>query len=195
MAKKVVLVTGAAIGIGRAVAFEMAKSGCRVIINYNTHKKEAEDLCAEIVRGGGEATTIHADLSNMSQLRAMFDRIDALGLTLDVLVNNAGISESMPFLEVTEEHFDRITAVDWRGVFLLRPAGGTAHDRGREKGRYRQYFLKPCRRLLAEFDRLRRREIRRLEIHEKRRDGVSAERNPRRRDRTRLYGGRAPLDR
>ena len=46
MAKKVVLVTGAAIGIGRAVAFEMAKSGCRVIINYNTHKKEAEDLCA-----------------------------------------------------------------------------------------------------------------------------------------------------
>ena len=39
MAKKVVLVTGAAIGIGRAVAFEMAKSGCRVIINYNTHKK------------------------------------------------------------------------------------------------------------------------------------------------------------
>lgn len=118
MAKKVVLVTGAAIGIGRAVAFEMAKSGCRVIINYNTHKKEAENLCAEIVRGGGEATTIHADLSNMSQLRAMFDQIDALGLTLDVLVNNAGVSESMPFLEVTEEHFDRITAVDWRGVFF-----------------------------------------------------------------------------
>lgn len=118
MGKKVVLVTGAAIGIGRAIAYEMAKSGYHVIINYNTHQKEAEALQTEITKIGGTSHVIHADLSNMDQLRSMFAQIDELGLTLDVLVNNAGVSESMPFLEVTEEHFERITFVDWRGVFF-----------------------------------------------------------------------------
>lgn len=118
MTKKVALVTGAAIGIGRAVAHELAKTGFDVVVNYNAHEQEARTLCAEIENTGRKAYPVHADLTRMEDLRAMFAFIDERGLQLDVLVNNAGVSESMPFLDVTEEHFNRITAVDWRGVFF-----------------------------------------------------------------------------
>ena len=118
MSRKVALVTGAAIGIGRAVAYELAKTGFDVVVNYNTHKQEAQTLCAEIEKIGRKVYPIHADLAKMDDLYAMFKTIDQQKLKLDVLVNNAGVSESMPFLEVTEDHFNRITSVDWRGVFF-----------------------------------------------------------------------------
>ena len=112
------MVTGAAIGIGKAVAYKLAKTGFDIVVNYHSHEQEAQRLCAEIEKIGRKAYPIHADLAKMEELNAMFGRIDELNLNLDVLVNNAGVSESMPFLEVTQEHFDRITAVDWRGVFF-----------------------------------------------------------------------------
>lgn len=118
MTKKIALVTGAALGIGKAVAYELALNGYDVVINYHNHPEEAKELAKKIESTGAKTYLIYADLSKLADIEALFAEIAAQKLHLDVLVNNAGVSESMPFLEVTEEHFDRINNVDWKGVFF-----------------------------------------------------------------------------
>ena len=117
---KVVLVTGAGHGIGRAVAERFVAEGCRVVVNDIDHAR-----VSEVVEGiGGDACLpVAADVSDSTQVKAMFDATLSKFGTLDVLVNNAGlINTSCHFLEGDEAWWDRVQSVNLRGVFLCSHA-------------------------------------------------------------------------
>lgn len=117
--RKNVLITGAVRGIGRQTAIAMAREGYNVLINYHSSRQEAQDLC-DLCRKeyGVEAYPVYADMGNVAEIRAMFAEIETLVPQMDVLVNNAGISSEVYFLDATEADFDRMTAIDWKGVYF-----------------------------------------------------------------------------
>ena len=115
---KVVAVTGAAAGIGRALAERFAEAGCRVIVN-DLDPEMAESAAAEIAADDLDAVGIGADVSNGDEVGAMFDRIDDEYGRIDVLVNNAGlVSPMLHFFEADEAWWRRIIDVNLTGHFL-----------------------------------------------------------------------------
>jgi 3-oxoacyl-[acyl-carrier protein] reductase len=117
---KSALVTGAAVGTGRAIAIELARRGCDVAVNYSRSEDEAEETAAEVRAAGCRALALRADVSDDGAVRAMAERaIGELG-RLDVLVNNAGVTSFIPHgdLEgVREEDWNRILGVNLKGPF------------------------------------------------------------------------------
>lgn len=116
--KKVCVVTGASKGIGRAIALEMAKNDYYVAVNYNSDKKGAEEVCKEINQNGGKAIAIQADVGELKQIRMLVDEVIKQYKKIDVWVNNAGISSEAYFLDTTEEFFDKMNRVDWKGLYF-----------------------------------------------------------------------------
>jgi NAD(P)-dependent dehydrogenase (short-subunit alcohol dehydrogenase family) len=118
LAGKVVLVTGAGNGIGRALAERFAGAECRVVVN-DVDAATAKTTAAEITASGAAAIGIAADVSNGEQVGAMFDHIaDEFG-HIDVLVNNAGmVSPMLHFFEADEAWWRRIIDVNLTGHFL-----------------------------------------------------------------------------
>jgi glucose 1-dehydrogenase len=119
---KVALVTGAGSGIGHAIASRFGREGARVAVNYHGSEDEAERLAAELSRCCERSLAIGADVSKRDEVGSMVSgAVEELG-PIDVLVNNAGIGESAPFLEIEEESWDRVLAVDLKGAFLCAQA-------------------------------------------------------------------------
>src|SRR5919204_393113 len=119
---KVALVTGAASGIGKAIAIEMARQGASVVVNYHSDKDPGQPVVDEITAAGGKAITIQADVSRSDDINRMVQQaVEKLG-KIDVLVNNAGIEHRAPFLEKTEQEWDLTLAVDLKGPFLCSQA-------------------------------------------------------------------------
>ena len=115
---KVALVTGASRGIGRAIAERLAAAGAAVAVNYASHAPGAEEVVAAIKSAGGDAFAIQADVSRVPEVVRLFDATIAHFGRLDVLVNNAGIMFSKPVAQTTEAEFDRIFAINVKGVFF-----------------------------------------------------------------------------
>lgn len=120
MEKKVVLITGASKGIGKATAEEFAKKGYNVIINYNNSKEEAEELSRNIEKTYNVQTLIvKCDISNEQEVKKMVDiSVDKFG-KIDILVNNAGIAIDKPFEEKTLEDFKKTFETNVYGMFLV----------------------------------------------------------------------------
>ena len=119
---KTVLVTGAGRGIGRTIAAGFAAEGANLCINYAHSKDEAEAAVAEIRAAGGHAIACQADIADAAQVSAMVEAaIDAFD-SIDVLVNNAGLSIDGPFLDMSEQDWDRVYAVNLKGPFLVSQA-------------------------------------------------------------------------
>jgi NAD(P)-dependent dehydrogenase (short-subunit alcohol dehydrogenase family) len=117
-AGKIVLVTGAQRGIGRAIAVRFAEAGADVAINFLDDKAAAESAAAQISALGRRATTIAADISKSEEARRLVaDAERALG-PLDVLVNNAGIFPRAPFLELTEDTWDAVLDTNLKATFV-----------------------------------------------------------------------------
>src|ERR1700680_4818513 len=115
---KVVLVTGAAHGIGQAIALRFGSEGAQVIVN-DVNAAGAEAAAQAIVANGGLAIAGTADVSDKSQVDRLFDMVLERFGTVDVLVNNAGlINVERHFLEADEGWWDRILAVNLKSVFL-----------------------------------------------------------------------------
>jgi 3-oxoacyl-[acyl-carrier protein] reductase len=93
-----------------------------VVINHLARPAEAVTLASDIEHSGGRALVIEADVTRTDQIAAMMKQvIDTLGL-VDVLVNNAGIIQEKPFLETTDDDWDRMLTVDLKSVFLVSRA-------------------------------------------------------------------------
>lgn len=89
-----ILITGGSRGIGAATALQAGRSGYHVVINYKQSDDAASSLVCDIIRTGGKATAIQADVGQQDQVRRLFEQVDAEIGRLDVLVNNAGVLTS-----------------------------------------------------------------------------------------------------
>ena len=116
------VVTGSSKGIGRAIATRLGRDGANVIVNYNSDPKGAEEAVKEIRAFGVRAEALKADLGSVPSVESLLTTaIETLG-SLDILVNNAGIEAHAPFWDVTEADFDRVLAVNLKGVFFASQA-------------------------------------------------------------------------
>ena len=121
---KVALVTGGSRGIGRAIALALAGQGAQVAVNYVTNRDAADEVVQQI--GEGRAVAIQGDVADAGDAKRLVkETIEAFG-SLQILVNNAGLTQDNLMLRMSEEAWDRVMAVDLRGAYLttkvaLRP--------------------------------------------------------------------------
>ena len=119
------LITGAASGIGRATALALATAGFDVAVNYSRSEDAAQNT-AELARGRGvRARTIRCDVSDDASVRTMLAEVEQEFGRIDALVNNAGITSSVPagdFENMTADEWDRVFAVNVRGIFQVTRA-------------------------------------------------------------------------
>ncbi len=122
---KIALITGGSRGIGKSAALSVAQRNVGVILTFNSHPEEAESVVAEIKRQGGQAVALHLDVARVHSFDE-FARQVAQTLaaqwqqkTFDYLVNNAGIAQRTLIQDTTEEQFDQLTNVHFKGPFFL----------------------------------------------------------------------------
>ncbi len=118
---KLALVTGASRGIGAAIAVRLAKEGASVIVHYSANKVRAEGVVDQIQKAGGQAEAIGADLYKKDAVKTLAAFTDQafggkFGGRLDILVNNAGTVDFGPFLETSEETYDRMFDLNVRAL-------------------------------------------------------------------------------
>ena len=116
--RPVAVITGAAKGIGRQIAVTLAEKGYDIAVNYHSSPELAQEVCREAERFGGRAEAFYGDMGKVEDIRCMYGRITEQFSAIDLVVNNAGLSSEVYFLDATEEMFDRMTGVDWKGVFF-----------------------------------------------------------------------------
>lgn len=116
LACKRAVVTGAASGIGRAIAVALTAEGARVVL---ADRASCADTEAAIRNAGGEVASVPTDVSSEAEVRKLFEAVESRLGGLAILVNNAGILIEKPLLETTAEDFDRLMGVNLRGVFLV----------------------------------------------------------------------------
>lgn len=114
---KVALVTGARRGMGKAHALALAAQGAKVVIT-DIDLNECELVADEVRAQGGETMCFKLDVSSKADVEKVFDEVVEKYGRLDILVNNAGIYASKPFLEMTEEEWDRTIDINLKGEFL-----------------------------------------------------------------------------
>ncbi len=116
--KKTVLITGASGGIGQAIARKFAELNYNVVICYNTNIAGAEELLQELKFKGADAIIVQADVSDEKQVEELFDEAEKAFGGVDVLINNAGISQIKMLNDVTSEEWDKMFSVNTKSAFL-----------------------------------------------------------------------------
>lgn len=118
----VALVTGSGRNIGRAIALELAKQGCAVIVNTSSNREAGEAVVAELERVGVEALYVQADVGKASDVTAMAEAALARFGKVDMLINNAAIRPEKPFLELSDDDWRRTLAIDLDSAFYTARA-------------------------------------------------------------------------
>ncbi|MCK8823950.1 3-oxoacyl-[acyl-carrier-protein] reductase [Fuchsiella alkaliacetigena] len=114
---KVAVVTGSSRGIGRAIALDFAKAGAKVVVNYRSKEKKAEEVVEQIRDLGQESFAVQADVTKMADVKSMLAAAkDSFG-SIDILVNNAGITRDGLLLRMKEEDWQTVLDVNLTGTF------------------------------------------------------------------------------
>lgn len=123
MDRKTALITGGAKGIGKQISLDLAEEGYNIVVNYHNDRESADEICKRANEYGVESLAVYADMGNVKDIEQMyqiaFEKFDVI----DLVVNNAGISSEVYFLDATEEMFDGMTAIDWKGLFFSSQFG------------------------------------------------------------------------
>jgi 3-oxoacyl-[acyl-carrier protein] reductase len=116
------VVTGGSRGIGRAIALELAAAGNRVVLTFRTEAARAGETVQEIVRRGGEALAIPADVTSVDAVKSLAERVGRDCAGADILVNNAGVIRDALFPFMKEEDWDYVLDIDLKGAFRVTKA-------------------------------------------------------------------------
>lgn len=116
---KLVLVTGAGTGIGRGIAMEAARNGADVVLHYSSSADGALSAVAEIQSLGRRALALHGNLTEVSECRRVVDSAAEFLGGLDGVISNAGVTNVVNFMDVTEEHFNFIYNLNIRGQYFV----------------------------------------------------------------------------
>lgn len=125
MSNKIALVTGGSRGLGKNMAINIAKKGIDVVLTYHSNKAEADNVVKEIEALGQKATAFQLDAGNISSFDSFIAAVTAHlkektgSPNFDFLINNAGTALYAPFAETTEEQFDAVMNIHFKGVFFL----------------------------------------------------------------------------
>ena len=134
LAGKVVLVTGAQQGIGRATTLALADAGADVAVNWLDNAEAAEQI-AELIRGKGRrALTVQANVARLHQVEAMVTAVEEGLGPVDILVNNAAVFPRVPFLEMSEGDWDYVLEVNLKGSFFCAQAAAKSMVAGGRQG-------------------------------------------------------------
>ncbi|RAW00547.1 SDR family NAD(P)-dependent oxidoreductase [Pseudochryseolinea flava] len=122
---KIALVTGGSRGLGKDMAINLAKKGIDVILTYNSKKDEGQAVVEEIKQAGQKAVALQFDAGNVKSFTAFIELVKTTLKTtfntdrFDFLINNAGIGIHAAFSETTEDQFDQLVNIHFKGVFFL----------------------------------------------------------------------------
>lgn len=119
---KVALVTGASKGIGAAIAVQLAAEGAAVVVNYASSKQGADKVVERIVKAGGRAIAVGANLAHPAEIKALATATKEAYGKIDVLVNNAGVYEFLPLDAITPEHIRTHFDLNVMGLLLMTKA-------------------------------------------------------------------------
>lgn len=132
---KVAIVTGADSGIGRAIAIQFAQEGATVVVNYVHNQQKAEEVRQAIEKSKGKSLVLQADVSQYQQAIGLIQQTAEHFNRLDIMINNAGMEIHSPFLDVTEEQFDKVVSVDLKGAFFCAQAAAREMIKRKTVGR------------------------------------------------------------
>ena len=116
---KVALVTGASLGIGRAIAEALAKAGVDVAVNYFQHQAEAEEVCVFLRRSGRRALAVQADVSKSAEVSRLVNMVEEGLGPVEILVNNSGVTRPQPLEDIQEKDWDELITVNLKSAFLV----------------------------------------------------------------------------
>ena len=116
---KIALITGASRGIGRAIAYELAKKGAKVIINYRGSEEKAKSLAQEIEKMGKKAYLARFDVANSEEVRGEIKKIEKNIGNIQILINNAGIVRDSLLLRMKEEDWDKVIKTNLYSIFYV----------------------------------------------------------------------------
>ena len=125
MKTKIAVVTGGSRGLGKDMALSLARKGIDVVLTYLTKKDEAEKVAEEIQHLGQKSVAMQLDVSDTGSFDGFFVKLSASLKEnwntdkFDFLVNNAGAGATIPFVEVTEEAFDKLVNINFKGIYFF----------------------------------------------------------------------------
>jgi 3-oxoacyl-[acyl-carrier protein] reductase len=116
--RRLALITGAGRGIGRAIALDLGKRGFDIAVNYNSSAVAAEELCRELASFGSSAKAFKADVSKSQDVAALFKSIEESMGTVQVLVNNAGVTRDNLLMRMKEQEWNDVIAANLNSAFF-----------------------------------------------------------------------------
>jgi 3-oxoacyl-[acyl-carrier protein] reductase len=122
---KTAIITGGSIGIGATIAYELAKEGANVAINYRRHDTEAKEVAKKIEKLGKTCLIIKADVTNYNHAEGMFKKVIEEFNGLDILVCNAGITIDRVIWKMSENDWDNVINVNLKGYFIYNKLAAT----------------------------------------------------------------------
>jgi len=131
---KVAIVTGGSMGIGRAIALDLAANGADVAINYRKHADEANQIVGEMGRMGRRGLAVQADVASFDDAQRMVDTVREKFGRLDILVNNAGINRDAVVWKMSEAQWDEVILTNLKGYFnYIHAAASVFKEQGSGK--------------------------------------------------------------
>jgi 3-oxoacyl-[acyl-carrier protein] reductase len=115
---KTAVITGAARGIGKAVALQFAEYGAKVVINYRSSAAQVEELVETIKTAGHDVIAVQADISREEEAKSLIDAAVKEYGRVDILVNNAGITKDNLLMRISEEDFNQVLDINLKGTFF-----------------------------------------------------------------------------